>query len=111
MRDEQTDIANIQSIAAAIERSLKATETEHAGLSGRMEDAALRAAIVVGNDTNEYLSREKEQNAYLHLLENELQSGRDRINILQQNISHLVFLRTALFSRFPQACPKEYVGS
>jgi hypothetical protein len=109
-RDEQTDTANIRSIAAAIERSLTATEAEHAGLSNRLEDAKLRASIVVGDGTDEYLSREKEQTAWLGRLETELQNGRERLNVLQQNISHLKFLRAALFSRFPKAGQNEETG-
>jgi hypothetical protein len=109
-RDEQTDTANIRSIALAIEHSLKTMEAERAGLSNRMKDANVSASIVVGNETDEYLSREKEETALLGRLETELQNGRERLDVLQQNIAHLRFLRAALFSRFPSASQNEEVG-
>ena len=106
-RDVQTDTANIRSIGIAIQRSLKAMEAEHAGLSNRMKDIELRASILVGNETDEYLSREKEETASLRRLETELENGRERLNLLQQNIAHIKFLRAALFSRFPKASQNE----
>jgi hypothetical protein len=110
-RDDQTDTANIRSIAIAIQRSLKAMEAEHTGLSNRMEDITLRASILVGNETDEYLSREKEETASLNRLDTELKNGGERLNVLQQNIAHLKFLRAALFSRFPKASQNEETGA
>jgi hypothetical protein len=109
-RDEQSDAAKVRSIADSIERSLKATEAEHAGLSGRMEDTRLRASMVVGNETYGYLSREKQETTSLHLFEGELQNGHERLNVLQQSIAHLKFLKAALFSRFPDSAQHDEVG-
>jgi hypothetical protein len=110
-RDEQTDTANIRSIALGNEHSLKTMEFERAGLSNRMKDANVSASIVVGNETDEYLSREKEETALLRRLETELQNGRERLDVLQQNMAHLRFLRAALFSRFPKALQNEKTGA
>lgn len=108
-RDERTDAARIRSIADSIERSLKATEAEHAGLSGRMEDTRLWASTVVGNETYGYLSREEQETTSLHRFEGELLNGQERLNVLQQNITHLKFLRATLFSRFPNSAQHDEI--
>lgn len=72
-----------------------------------MENARLRASIVVGNNADEYVTREKEKTAYLCLLESEMKNGHERLDILKQNIDHLKFLRAALFSRFPTTSQNE----
>jgi hypothetical protein len=110
-RDQQADTANIRSIAATIERSLSAMEAERVGLSHRMEDVRVRTSIIVGNEAEEYLSREKEETAWLGKLERELQNGDKRLDVLRQNIAHLKFLRAALFSRFPIASSQDQLST
>src|ERR1700682_5546940 len=57
-RDAETDRLRVSSILEAIENALHAAEQEQAGLNRRVEDVLARAAVTLGNDTDEYLDRE-----------------------------------------------------
>ncbi|MFX8801501.1 hypothetical protein ABTM62_19340, partial [Acinetobacter baumannii] len=54
-RDNETDRARIGAILSSIEDALAAAEREQAGLSGRVDEALARAAVTIGNGTDEYL--------------------------------------------------------
>jgi len=49
-RDEQTDIARLGPVRAAIDKALAEAEREFNGLKTRLEEARARAAIMMGND-------------------------------------------------------------
>ncbi|MFC7397626.1 hypothetical protein ACFQU1_10520 [Chelatococcus sp. GCM10030263] len=49
-RDEQTDVARLVPVRAAIEKALAEAEREFNGLKTRLEDARVRAALMMGND-------------------------------------------------------------
>jgi hypothetical protein len=100
-RDAGTDNEAVRSIADAIDAALNKAETERTGLQGRMDDVVSRAAIVGGNDIDDYLTRTEDRSAMLSESEAELRRGQERLKVLDQNISHFRFLRTALQTRFP----------
>lgn len=102
-RDLKTDQSRIEAVAAAIGDALGSSEAEYAGLSRRMEDVGARAAIVAGNDVDEYLSREPADRRNLALLEAEMVKGNLRLKELALTIGHFKFLKTVLLSRFPDA--------
>jgi hypothetical protein len=101
VRDAETDRARIASIASSIDAALGAAEAEQAGLSQRVADVLARAAVTLGNDSDEYVSRESLDSHHQDLFSTEIVSGERRLKELATNIGHLKFLKTVLASRFP----------
>jgi hypothetical protein len=100
-RDEDTDRQRIQTIMTAIETVLGAAEAEQKGLTQRVDDVLARAAVTVGNASDEYLDREPLDDHHQGLFSQEISNGQRRLKSLADTISHFKFLRTAVLSRFP----------
>jgi hypothetical protein len=84
----------------AINTALKAAEQEQAGLSARIGDVLARAAVTLGNGTDEYfVSR-----CYRQLLSRSIRQRdrKPRLNELAPIITHFKFRRAAVLSRFPK---------
>jgi hypothetical protein len=90
----------VTSVLRAIETALDAAKTEQAGLKSRIDDALARAAVTLGNDVDEYLSRDPRDSIHQNLLGNEIANGERRLNELAMTIGHFQFLKTALLTRF-----------
>src|SRR5260370_7960321 len=104
-RDAETDRLRVGSILLAIETSLTAAETEQSGLTRRVDDFLARAAVTLGNGTDEYLTREALDSAHQDLFDNEISNGQRRLRELAVTISHFKFLKAAMLSRFPDFKP------
>ncbi len=100
-RDAETDVARIASIARSIDTAVAAAEAEWNGLNLRIEDVLARAAVTIGNGSDEYLTREPLDTHHQNLFDREIANGQHRLEQLSQNIKHFKFLKTALLSRFP----------
>src|SRR5229473_6221412 len=100
-RATETDRARATSILRSIEYALEGSKAEQAGLKSRIDDALARAAVTLGNDSDEYLTRDPEDNHYQNLLGTEIANGQRRLNELGVTIGHFQFLKTALVTRFP----------
>jgi hypothetical protein len=100
-RDAETDRARIESIMTAIEAALQAAQKEQSGLSRRVDDVLARAAVTIGNGTDEYLEREALDNHHQDLFTAEICNGQRRLEELTTGISHFKFLKAAMLSRFP----------
>ena len=100
-RDADTDNEAIRSIASAIEAALNIAENERIGLKARIDDVLSRAAIVGGNDLDDYLTRAEDRSTMLNNSDAEIARGEERLKVLDQNIVHVKFLKTALRTRFP----------
>ena len=100
-REAHSDEAAVQSVAAALERVIHQAEAERAGLKTRLEDVLSRAAIVGGNQLDDYLTRTNEEVAMLKISDAEIRRGEERLKVVEQNISHFKHLRAALQTRFP----------
>lgn len=85
----------------SIEDALDGAKAEQAGLKSRIDEVLARAAVTLGNDSDEYLRRDPEDNHYQSLLNTEIANGQRRLNELGVTIGHFQFLRTALITRFP----------
>ncbi len=75
-------------------------KAEQAGLKSRIDDVLARAAVTLGNDSDEYLTRDPEDTKYQNLLGTEIANGQRRLNELGVTIVHYQFLKTALLTRF-----------
>jgi hypothetical protein len=100
-RDVEVDRLRAEAVFRSIEHALQAARAEQAGLASRVEDVLARAALTLGNDTDEYLTREPEDSQRQNLLGAEIANGQRRLAELGQTIAHFQFLRTALLTRFP----------
>ncbi len=100
-RDAETDRARIGAILTAIETALHAAESEQAGLSRRVDDVLARAAVTMGNGTDEYLEREDLDNYHQDLFTAEISNGQRRLKELAAEIAHFKFMKAAVLSRFP----------
>jgi hypothetical protein len=100
-RDAETDRTRVGAILEAIEHALHAAELEQSGLNRRVEDVLARAAVTVGNGTDEYLEREPLDSHHQNLFSTEISNGQRRLKELATSITHFKFLRTAIMSRFP----------
>jgi hypothetical protein len=102
-RDRNTDYEAIRSIGIALDTALQNADAERTGLQRRIDDVISRAAIVGGNDMDDYLTRTDDRSRMLSESDAQIRRGQDRLKVLDQNISHFKFLRTALQTRFPDA--------
>ena len=100
-RDEDTDHKRIETVMNAIETVLHAAEDEQKGLNQRVEDVLARAAVTVGNASDEYLDREPLDSHHQGLFSEEISNGQRRLKSLADTITHFKFLRAAVLSRFP----------
>lgn len=104
-RDAETDRARVSSILEAIENALHAAEQEQSGLGRRVEDVLARAAVTIGNGTDEYLEREPLDSHHQDLFSAEISNGQRRLKELATEITHFKFLKAATLSRFPDFKP------
>ena len=100
-RDAEADRSRLAPIAAAIDNALQSAEAEHGGLSRRIQEVETHAVMTVGNDVDEYLTREAIDSRVLDGFETEMVNGNRRLKELALTIGHFKFLRAALASRFP----------
>ena len=100
-RDAETDRSRVGSVLEAVESALHAAEQEQAGLYRRVEDVLARAAVTLGNGSDEYLEREALDNHHQELFSSEISNGQRRLKELANSITHFKFLKTAILSRFP----------
>lgn len=106
-RDAETDRARVALIMTAIETALQGAEGEQVGLTQRVEDALARAAVTMGNDSDEYLDREPHNDRHQDLFNREIESGQRRLKELATVITHFRFMKAAMLSRFPDLKPEE----
>jgi hypothetical protein len=104
-RDEETDHQRVEGVMNAIEAALQAAEREQKGLSERVEEVLARAAVTVGNASDEYLDREPLDTHHQGLFSEEISNGQSRLKSLADAISHFKFLRAAVLSRFSDYKP------
>jgi hypothetical protein len=104
-RDANTDRSRVSSILEAVENALRATEQERSGLDRRVEDALARAAVTIGNGTDEYLERDALDSHHQDLFGSEISNGQRRLEELATIIAHFKFLKAAVLSRFPDFKP------
>ena len=100
-RDAETTSLRIGSVVTAIESALNAAEREQSGLSRRVDDVLARAAVTVGNGTDEYLERDAQDSSHQELFDAEIMNGQRRLKELSSEISHFKFMKAAMLSRFP----------
>jgi hypothetical protein len=100
-RDNQTDRERVRSIAKAIDGAIASATKERAALALRVKNAQDLAAFAVGNNSDEYLSREPEDTKRLAGYEQQLIAGHNRIAQLDAQIASLISVRDLCLAKFP----------
>lgn len=106
-RDNETDQTRVGATLRAIDEALEGAKAEQAGLKSRIDDVLARAAVTLGNDSDEYLTRDAEDSRYQDLLSTEIANGQRRLSELAVTVGHFQFLKTALLTRFPHFKPSD----
>jgi hypothetical protein len=101
VRDQEVDEETVGEVARAIDQALRKVETQRDGLRRRLDDVIARAAIVGGNDIDDYLTRDEVRSTLLEASDSEIARGQVRLKTLDEQLSHFRFLKAALQSRFP----------
>ena len=104
-RDAETDRSRVSSILAAIKNALHEAGLEQSGLNRRVEDVLARAAVTLGNGTDDYLERDALDSHHQDLFSTEISNGQRRLKELAAEITHFKFLKAAVLSRFPDFKP------
>jgi hypothetical protein len=100
-RDAEVDRVRVSSILEAIDHALLEAKNEQPVLCRRLEDALARAAVTLGNGTDEYLERDARDTRYQNLLSTEISNAERRLNELADTIAHFQSLKAAMLTRFP----------
>lgn len=100
--DAETDRLRVSSILGTIENALLDAENEQSGLRGRMEDVLARAAVTMGNGTDEYLERDALDTHHQNLFSIEISNGERRLKELTDTIAQFQSLKAIILSKFPQ---------
>ena len=100
-RDQEMDNQLVGQVAAAIDEALQKVEAQRDGLKRRLDDVIARAAIVGGNDLDDFLTRDEARSSLLAASDDEIARGQARLKTLDEQLSHFRFLKVALQSRFP----------
>jgi hypothetical protein len=105
-RDQELDNQLIGQVAAAIDEALQKIEAQSDGLKRRLDDVIARAAIVGGNDLDDFLTRDEARSTLLAASDGEIARGQARLKTLDEQLSHFKFLKSALQTRFPGFKPR-----
>src|ERR1035441_3450539 len=81
-RDGGTDHMRVATIVGAIDQALQSSEAERSGLSQRIGDVLARAAITMGNESDEYLPRDPKDSAQQDRFGIEIVNGQRRLKEL-----------------------------
>ena len=102
-RDAAKDHDAVRSVAAVLDQVLAQAEAERAGLKNRIDTVLAHAAIVGGNDIDDYVTRDEDRAKMLRDSDAEIRRGEERLKVIEQNISHFKFLKAELQARFPDS--------
>jgi len=100
-RDQELDHELVGRVASAIDEALQKIEAQRDGLKRRLDDVIARAAIVGGNDLDDFLTRDEARSTLLAASDGEIARGQARLKTLDEQLSHFEYLKAALQTRFP----------
>lgn len=105
VRDSETDSDRIRTIFHSVETALNGAKAEQTGLKERVDDVLARAAVTMGNNSDEYHTRHTDDDRFQSAMNNEIANGQVRLRQLETTIGHFKFLKSALMTRFPDFKP------
>src|ERR1700761_5737430 len=78
-RDVIADHDAVKSVAAALDVALEKAEAERLGLKNRLDNVLSVAALVGGNDIDDYLTRNEDRSDMLNESDVEIRRGQERL--------------------------------
>ncbi|MBP1064842.1 hypothetical protein JOE51_006309 [Bradyrhizobium japonicum] len=84
----------------ALEAAIEEADNERLGLKRRVEDALARAAVTLGNGSDEYLEREPLDDHHQSLFSQQISNGERRLAVLNETLSRLRSMKTTAERRF-----------
>jgi hypothetical protein len=99
-RDAETDCDRLGSIELSMDKALDAAMREHTGLSLRLQEVIARAAIFVGNDTFEYLTREAADTDIQNEFDKQIVAAERRLEQLSHQLETFQFLKSEFKAKF-----------
>lgn len=100
-RDKQTDSERIGSVIKVVEGAISAALREKNSLGLRVRNALDLAAIAMGNESDEWLTREKKDTSRIEGYEQQFIAGQARLDELETQIEGLRAVNELLRARFP----------
>jgi hypothetical protein len=100
-RDIEKDNSRLRPLFCAIEEASASAEAEHSGLKARVEDVMVRSAMTLGNDTDEYLTRELADTKIQDEFGRQILSGQDRLRHIEVQMKAFQFMKAVFLTRFP----------
>jgi hypothetical protein len=99
-RDLETDLLLLQGVGDAIDKALALLQAEQDGMRKRLQGVSEQAAMTVGNESDEYLTREPAMLESLRMCEQEMERASARLKSLKAPIANLRFVQATFYSRF-----------
>ena len=99
-RDNELIGTLVSQVASAIHHAAREVEAQRDGLTRRLYAVITRAAVIGGNDIDDSLTRDEADAAVLAASDVEIARAEARLRILDEQLSHFTFLKSALQSRF-----------
>jgi hypothetical protein len=88
-RDESADTKRLGVVERSLRKVIADAEVERNGLNRRIQDAKTQTAMLIGNDTFEYMDREAATEQELSISEQSLMAAEKRMRQLTAHIAHL----------------------
>jgi hypothetical protein len=102
-RDNELIETLVSQVASALHHAAREVEAQRDGLTRRLDAVITRAAVIGGNDIDDSLTRDEAEAAVLAASDVEIARAEARLKILDEQLSHFTFLKSALQSRFPMS--------
>jgi hypothetical protein len=100
-RDKQADSERIGSVIKVVDDAISAAQREKNSLGLRVRNALDLAAIAMGNDSDEYLTRESKDTNRIKEYEQQFIAGQARLDQLETQIEGLSAVQQLLREKFP----------
>ena len=100
-RDKQADSERIGSVIKVVDDAIAAAQREKDSLGRRVRNARDLAAIAMGNDSDEYLTRENKDTTRIKEYEQQFIAGQARLDQLEKQIEGLSAVQNLLHAKFP----------
>jgi hypothetical protein len=102
-RDNELIETLVSQVASALHYAAREVEAQRDGLTRRLDAVITRAAVIGGNDIDDSLTRDEAEATVLATSDVEIARAEARLKILDEQLSHFNFLKSALQSRFPMS--------
>jgi hypothetical protein len=100
-RDNEVILTLVGQVSNALDHAAREIEAQRDGLRRRLDAVITRAAVIGGNDIEASSTRDEADAAALAASDIEIARAEARLKILEEQLSHFIFLEDALHSRFP----------